>query len=72
MSERDEWPDLRVVVRPLPWTWRFLPRLYHDDVEGWRGHCSFAWLFLTVEWWANKPMFRAVSPLTDADQETKP
>jgi hypothetical protein len=50
----DTWPDLRVVVRPLPWTWRVRPRWYADDVDGPIGHWSLAWLFVTIEWWGQK------------------
>lgn len=53
----DTWPDVRLVLRPLPWGWRVRPDLYVDDVDGWKGHCSFQWLFLTVEWWGNKRLF---------------
>lgn len=47
----DTWPDIRVIVRPLPWTWRIKPSVYVDDVHP-AAHCSWSWLFLTVEWWA--------------------
>lgn len=48
----ESWPDLRFIFRPLPWTWRLIPRFY---CEGW-GRCDVQWLFLTIEWWAeDKP-----------------
>jgi len=56
------WPDLRVTVRPLPWTWHVKPRWYVDDL-GWRAHTSVAWLFVTVEWWgqdSDHPLFPMV------------
>lgn len=59
IAPRDEWPDLRFTLRPFPWTWKVKPWLYHDDVDGWRGHWQFQWFCLTVEWWANVPMFLA-------------
>lgn len=49
------WPDLRVVVRFLPWTWRLTPFVYVDDVFGARGYWSVTWLALTVEWCAPSP-----------------
>lgn len=57
LAPRDTWPDLRLTVHLLPWTWRLRPRGYIDDVDGWRGHCSFAWLFLDLAWWGNRPLF---------------
>lgn len=57
-SPRDTWPDLRVTLHLLPWTWRLLPHIYADDVHGPLILSSFAWLFVKVEWFANKPMFR--------------
>lgn len=58
LAPADTWPDLRVTLHPLPWAWRLVPGVYVDDVEGWRGHWSFRWLFLVVEWWGNVPLFR--------------
>lgn len=55
IAPADTWPDLRFVLRPLPWHWRLLPRFYADDLHPW-SHATFQWLFLTVEWWAeDKP-----------------
>ena len=51
LAPHDTWPDLRIVLRPLPWTWHLRPVFYVDD-KGAAGHWSFQWLFLTVEWWA--------------------
>ena len=47
----DTWPDLRVIVRPLPWTWSLKPRFHADDLYPW-SYCVAQWLFLTIEWWA--------------------
>lgn len=54
----DSWPDLRVTVHLLPWAWKIRPWVYADDVDGPLGHSSFELLFLRIEWWGNRPMFR--------------
>lgn len=54
VAPRDTWPDFRVTIHLLPWTWKLRPRLYADDVEGPIGHCSFCWLFADIEWWGQK------------------
>jgi hypothetical protein len=53
----DTWPDLRVTVHLLPWTWKLRPSLYWDDVDGPKGMTAFRWLFLAVVWWGNDPLF---------------
>ena len=54
-SDRETWPEVRITLLPLPWTWRLLPRFYADDLHPW-GHASFDWLFWRTEWWAqDKP-----------------
>lgn len=53
----DTWPDLRMTVHLLPWTWQWRPSFYVDDVDGWRGHWSAGWLGLDVEWYGNKRLF---------------
>lgn len=50
----DAWPDLRVVLRPLPWTWRLKPHVYVDD-HGALSTLTVQWLCLTVEWWGQDP-----------------
>lgn len=66
----DTWPDVRLTLRPLPWTWKLKPWLYVDDVEGWKGHWSIQWFFVTVEWWGNERLFtelqRVVVPVGTA------
>lgn len=65
LADRETWPDLRVTLHLLPWTWRLKPRIYVDDVDGAiGGHASLTWLFLVVEWWGNKPLFREADALT--------
>lgn len=55
LAPSDTWPDLRFVFRPLPWHWKWKPRVYVDDPHPW-SHATVEWLFLTVEWWAeDKP-----------------
>ena len=54
MAPLDTWPDFRITVHVLPWSWKLRPRLYADDVDGSIGHCSFCWLFADVEWWGQK------------------
>lgn len=55
LSPRDTWPDLRVTFHLFPWSWRLRPRLYRD--EDWMLLTTVEWLFLKIEWWANRPMF---------------
>jgi hypothetical protein len=62
LSSRDEWPDFRVTIHPFPWTWRLRPSFYVDDVDGWQGITNFRWLFLSLEWYGNKPMFTVRNP----------
>lgn len=59
LSERSSWPDLRLAVHPLPWTWPIKPHFWHDDDM--TTSCGFVWLFIQVEWWANRPMFRGMT-----------
>jgi hypothetical protein len=33
LAPRDTWPEIRVVLLPLPWTWR-KPRVYWDEPGG--------------------------------------
>ncbi len=53
----DTWPDLRLTVHLWPWCWMLKPWVYVDSEDGWRGHCSFQWLFLDIQWWGSVPMF---------------
>lgn len=53
VAPADTWPDLRVVVRLLPWAWKLRPMFYVDDLHP-AGYVTFGWLFLTVEWWAQE------------------
>jgi hypothetical protein len=59
LSSRDEWPSIGVTVLLLPWTWRLVPRLYHDDdgLWGWLAYGTLEWLMFKVEWFANRPLF---------------
>ena len=57
LAPTDTWPDLRIVLRPLPWHWHSRPRVYADDPHPW-SYATFEWLFLTVEWRAaDEPRF---------------
>ena len=49
----DTWPDVRIIVRPLPWGWRLRPIFYRDYPHPW-GHASLSWLCVTIEWWAQE------------------
>lgn len=51
----DTWPDVRLTLHLLPWTWRLAPLLWRDDVTP---TVHFAWLFIEVEFLSDKPMFR--------------
>lgn len=61
----DTWPDIRVTFHLLPWCWHLVPRWYVDDVDGWRGHCSFEWLCVDVQWWGNRRMFTEIVHVCD-------
>lgn len=50
LAPMDTWPDLRLIFRLLPWTWKLKPRFYADDNPA--AHVSIEWLFLSIEWWA--------------------
>lgn len=58
LSPRATWPDLRITIHLLPWSWQLRPRFYIDDVDGWRGLCSFSWLMIAVDFYGNVPLFR--------------
>ena len=58
------WPDLRIIIRPLPWTWRLRPHIYVDGVR-WSNLTTFQWLFLTVELWGKEDDDHAWFPMVD-------
>jgi hypothetical protein len=60
----DCWPDLRVTIRPLPWTWALRPRLY-ADANGARSHSSVAWLCVVVEWYG-QDLGHSLFPMAEA------
>ncbi len=52
MINRDDlvnWPTLRIRLELLPWHWRILPRLYHDDVQWW-SLMRAEWICVEIEW----------------------
>lgn len=53
----DTWPLVRLVLLPLPWTWRFDPRRWFWRDAGCTSSFIVRVLFLEVEWGANRPMF---------------
>lgn len=53
MAPKDTWPELRVTLLPLPWTWHINPRIYWDDVDGPLGLSTCWFLFLRLEFWGN-------------------
>ena len=55
----DTWPYVSLIVLVLPWTWRLVPRLYHDDdgLWGWLAYGSLEWLMVKVDWGCNRGIF---------------
>lgn len=49
LAPRDTWPEMRVTLLLLPWTWR-RPRFYRDDVHGALCLSSIEFGPLVVEW----------------------
>jgi hypothetical protein len=58
-APRDTWPHLRIEIRPMPWDWKMIPRVWRDDVSF---AYTFHWLFLYLMWAGNKPLFRERTP----------
>lgn len=53
-TEPETWPDLRFTVHPLPWTWRMSFWRDEDVTSSFHFHLGP----FSVEWYANRPMFR--------------
>lgn len=53
LSERDEWPSLRIEFEFCPWAWT-RPRFYRDDIPH---YVSLEILGVKLTFSANVPMF---------------
>lgn len=48
LAPRETWPEIRVTILPLPWTWR-RPRFYRDELRPW-ALTEFTFGPIWVEW----------------------